>query len=592
MTSIAYRKVKSVAKDIVTQGETLDAIVLNTMETISAIVGSTLGPGGSPVLIERQETGFPNLVTKDGVTVFRNLGFNNATQHAIMETARDASVRTATEAGDGTTTATVLSEALVRLTHEYLKKHPRSSPQKVVRRIETIFRQLLEPWLKAAGKSLKITDEVQRAICLCSTNGDAELTDSVLECFKITGDEGNVTIVENAGPSGYRVEQLKGYSLSMGFEESCRAFFPEFVNDTVQNRAYIQKPKVILYFGGLGEIQQLLPLLQDATTVCNSDATQSRNFVLMATGFGDSLLADLAANFKSAGTLKIFPLLIPKSIINNAERHILDDIAALTSGQIFDPVGNPIENATYEKLGGALDYFEALRYRSNLVGRDDPDLLMARIDEVRQQAENPESQYEKIWIEERLAKLTGGIAKLIVSGASAGEIREKRDRAEDATCALRGAFKHGCIPGAGWGLIACHMLAATAEAKTKEDETVVTEVLQPALLQPIQRLMTNAGLNDDEVKQRIEEAFAGFETEVDLTKVTVWDGITDTFRPAIEAGIVDSLPAVVEALRNSISIATLLGTLGGTVVFQRDVQVERQDSSDAYHWLANSVQKP
>lgn len=590
MTSIAYRKVKSVAKDIVTQGETLDSIISNTMQTISAIVGSTLGPGGSPVLIERQETGFPNLVTKDGVTVFRNLGFNNPTQHAIMETARDASVRTATEAGDGTTTATVLSEALVRLTHEYLRKHPRSSPQKVVRRIESVFRKSFEPWLKAAGQSLKITADVQHAICMCSTNGDAELTDAVLECFKLTGDEGNVTIVEDAGPSGYRVEQLKGYSLGIGFEESCRAFFPEFVNDSIQNRSLVLAPKFILYYGALGEIQQLLPLLQSATSACNADPTQSRNFVLMATGFGDSLLADLAANFKSGQSLKIFPLLIPKSIVHNAEMHVLQDIAALTSGQIFDPLTNPVENATYENIGTSLEYFEALRYRSNVVGRSDPDLLMARIDEVRQQAANPESSYEKVWIEERLAKLTGGIAKLIVSGASSGEIREKRDRAEDATCALRGAFKHGCIPGAGWGLVACHILAGAAESKNKDEADVMTEVLQPALLQPLQRLMSNAGLNAEETATRIQQAFDGFNSEVDLTKVNVWDGMTDSFRPAIEAGIVDSLPAVVEAIRNSISIATLLGTLGGTVVFKRDVEVERQDASDAYHWLSNSIQ--
>lgn len=590
MASIAFRKVKSVSKDMLPKGEPLKSLVQQTMKTIADLVGATLGPGGQPVLIERQDTGLPNLVTKDGVTVFRGMGFKNPTAHALMETARDAAIRTATEAGDGTTTATVLSEALVRLTNEYSEGNAKVSPQKIVRRIETVFRQNLEPFLKLQSSRFQVAARseeeaerqrckaVQRAVVSCSTNGDTELTDAVMECFRLTGDEGNVTILERSGPSKYVIEPLRGYPLTVGYEESCKRFFSAFINDQALARACLERPRFILYFGGLAEIQPLLSLIQTVQERGTADGMPT-NFVLMATGFGESLIADLAANWGQS-SIKIFPLLIPKSISTNGEAQILQDIQALTGATIFDPLQNPIENGTVDQLGNALDSFEALRYRSNIIGRSDEDLLLARIEEVRVQLSQPESEYDRLMIQERLAKLTGGIAKLTVFGPSSAETREKRDRAEDAVCALRGALKYGVLPGGGWGLTACIIYLKA----TFPDDDVVNEVLVPALAAPVERLMRNAGYNDDEVVLRLEKLAEA----VNVGDPIVWDGVSDTFRDATESGIMDSLPAVVEALRNSISIATLLGTLGGTIVFPRDEDVEREESRDAYHFLKNS----
>ncbi len=183
-------------------------------------------------------------------------------------------------------------------------------------------------------------------------------------------------------------------------------------------------------------------------------------------------------------------------------------------------------------------------------------------------------------IQERLAKLTGGIAKLKIFGPSSAETREKRDRAEDATCALRGALRAGVLPGGGWGLVACILFLRA----TFPDDAAVTEVLVPALVAPVERLMLNAGYNDEEVRERLQKLVESVNTGDPI----VWDGISDTFRNATESGIMDSLPAVTEALRNSISIATLLGTLGGTIVFERDTDIEREESRDAYHFLKNS----
>lgn len=575
MQSISYRKVKSVAKDIQVRGPLLWEKILQTMSIVSKIVGGTLGPGGCSVLIERQEAGIPNMVTKDGVTVYRSLGFPDPVMHAIMETARDASVRTAEDAGDGTTTATVLSEAIVRYMGEYLAQNPKSSPQKVIRTLEMLFREKLEPALKALAIT-DVTPEIQKAVVMCSTNGDVELTTAVLKCFSITGDAGNVTILEEGGPSGYRVEPLKGYGLGIGYEESCRAWAASYINDSANNRITLRKPVFILNFGQITDLSQLGPLMEDCSKYANQPGAPT-NYVIVATGFSDTVLAQLAGNFKQEGTVKVLPLLLPKSPVHNGEYHTLEDLAALTGGQIFDPLSRPLENGKLENLGAALESFECMRYRSNVVGRADEDLVIMRIEELEQALAAPMSIHEKTMLKERIAKLSGGIAKLTVVGASTGEIREKRDRAEDAVCALRGALKHGVLPGAGWALM---KLCQLIDSDGKGPE----EVLSMALQEPIRRLMGNAGFNEDEIDAR----GTIYATKIIAGENVVWNGVTDTFVDPKEAGIMDSVPAVLEAIRNSLSIATLLGSLGGAVVFPRDLEVERAESADANAWLKNA----
>lgn len=920
MTSISYRKVKSVAKDILPKGETLHKISLKTMGQIAEIVGSTLGPGGCPVLIERQETGFPNMVTKDGVTVFRSLGFVNPIQHAIMETARDASVRTATEAGDGpqplwskvltpngwvtmgevkvgmkvcgtngsvqtvlgvypkglkeivkitfesglkveccedhlwtvttssrgtqktltvkemindfvkvgndgynshkyyvnktisefanrefsldpyllgvllgdgslgdsgsieiwlgkpkhhvigklqlpegitanatyvenkncyrvkltgstadgktmrdlledlglrntnsntkfiphkylfsgtktrekllqglmdtdgyvngrglfefstvsaqlaqgvtdllrslgksvysklhtrendensygdkpiyrihelagnkygdkivniektgvfaemqcikvsnedhlyitdnyipthnTTSATVLADAFFRYTHDFLEKNPKISPQKVVRIIENWYRNEGEKYLKSMA--LKVDNDVQRAVALCSSNGDSQLTDAVMECFEITGDEGNVTIVENSGPSGYQVEQLKGYAVNSGYEESCGRFFSQFINDKSNGRCHLKNPLFVLYYGSITEMAVLYPIMEQVSAAKRRDPKLPNNVVLCAMGFSENVIASLAASFQDDMTLNIYPMVIPKTGVHNSELHFLQDIQAISSSKIFNPLSEPLESAELSDLGPPLEYFESLRYRSNIVGTTDESLLGARIEELKTQLEAPESIYEKMMLQERVAKLTGGIARLTVVGASSGEIREKKDRAEDAVCAIRGALKSGALPGGGWGLFL--LAQSLVNGEDGLESKVRDQVIRPSLLTPIRKLMTNCGLNEEEIEDRLAEMARNREKFINSSEpiaqsALVWDGTCDKFVLPVESGIVDAMPAVTEAIRNAISIATLLGTLGGCVVFQRDTEVERTESADSYQWLANSTLK-
>ena len=591
-----YQKVKSVSKQVRTKGNSLEKIILDTMRTISEIVGATLGPGGQQVLIERQEHNLPPMVTKDGVTVFRSLGFDDPSAHSIMEAARDASVRTASEAGDGTTTATILAEAIVRKTHEFTRNNPRVSPQKVVRRLEKAFREVIEPTIKKMAVSAKLTQtngrSLLRSVAKVSANGDDELADAVMECFDLVGDDGNVTIAEVSGPSKYEVEKIEGYPISMGYEESCAKYYQKFINDAATQRCVLEKPVFILYHGRITEFQSMLSLLDMI-----GQAWQSRgynhNIVVVATGFSEQVLSALAFNFAEPTSLNVFPLLVPQSPLLNGQLEFLQDLSAITGANILDPMNKPMDQAILDDLGPSVTYFEANRFRSNVVGKSSSpegasmqeECILYRVDELHIQKNNAASELEKTFIQERIGKLTGGIARLKVIGASNGELKEKRDRAEDAVCAVRGAIKHGCLPGGGWTLL------KLMNVLKNDKDVVLDQVLIPALFEPVLRLLSNVGVNDDEAVKILEPVISSLSSG-NPDAATVYDALEGKHVNAVQSGILDATPAVLEAVRNSISIASLLGTLGGTVVFKRDLDLERTEARDSAEFLRNANWNP
>jgi len=569
-----YSKVKSVSKEILSRGPALRKLILQTMKTCSEVVGSTLGPGGMSVVIERQEERLPPMITKDGVTVFRNLGFDDSAAHVIMEAARDAAVRTAAEAGDGTTTATILAEALVRYTTEYCDRNPKVSPQRVVRALEKSFKQILEPAIRAQAKPANLGKgrEILRSVAKISANGDVELADAVLRCFDLCGDDGNVTLIEASGPSHYEVEHLDGYPIGAGYEESCGKFYQAFINDPGRQMCSLEKPLYVLYHGRLSDIYTALTLFEKIGDAA-ANGLCSHNVVLVATGFSETVLAHLATNFQDGRTPNIYPLAAPMSPMQTGQYDFLGDLAALTGGAIFDPLNAPLENAEIAQLGTS-DSFEAGRFRSTVLGFREELLILERVDQLKQLLNSGSLSIQGTNIvQERLGKITGGIAKLKIVGASAGELREKRDRAEDAICAVRGTLKNGALPGGGWTLLQLQKLLS--------DDPILREVLGFSLAVPVKRLFYNAGYHDDEllpIMDRIRDS------EVPV----VFDILEGEFVDPFVGGVLDSLPAVLEALRNSISIASLLGTCGGTVVFRRDSSLERQEARDTNEFIRNA----
>lgn len=602
-----YQKAKSVSKQIVVKPDQLERIILQTMRTISDAVGRTLGPGGRPVLLERQEDNLPPMITKDGVTVYRNLGFDDPVAQVIMESGRDASLRTASEAGDGTTTAAILSEAVVRLTYAYAKKNPRVSPQRIVRRLEKAFQTVIEPQVKKLSIKADLNDpagrSLLRSVAKVSANGDEPLADAVMECFDLVGDDGNVTISEINGTSRYEVERIEGFPIATGFEECAGKYNPKFINDPGNQRVLLDKPWFVVFHGRVQDPQSLFRLLSQIGYEFESNKG-SPNVVIVSTGFSDSVLGYLASMFAEPQALNVYPLMVPQTPFPNGQLDFMLDIAAITGATVLDPLNCPLDQAELNHFGSGVDHMEAYRFRSNVVGKASEDAILLRVDHLQTQLSRAESQLDTIYLQERIGKLTGGIARLKVSGASNGELKEKRDRAEDAVCAVRGAIKHGCLPGGGWTL-----LRLMAELKNEEDP-IISGVLIPALFEPFRRLLENVGVteaNDEEFRGILEPILArlysfneqvgepefsanGMEVTTDYVRRNpiVYDALESKHVDPVEGGILDSTPAVLEAIRNSLSIAAVLGTTGAAVVYKRDLEVERREARDAADFVRNS----
>jgi chaperonin GroEL len=600
---VQYQKVKSVAKHVEVKGSALTKRILSTMKTISDLVGATLGPGGSPVLIERQELNMPPMVTKDGVTVFRSIGFDGSIEQILMEAARDASVRTANEAGDGTTTATVLAEAIVRKTVEYCASNPRVSPQKVVRRLMAVFRDYVEPLVRKLSLTTDMSTEegrnYLRAVAKVSANGDEELADAVMECFDLVGDGGNVTILEVSGPSHYEVERIEGFPIGIGYDDSCLRYWPMFITDQGYQKVVlggdvdtVNRPYFVLYHGKVNDIQTCVLFMEKIGATM--DALKNgviepkdvrKNIVFVATGFSDQVLATLASNFQNQHSINVVPLLVPPSPIHNGQLAFLEDLSAITGAVIFNPVNKPLDTGELSDLGPGVESFEMNRFRSTIIGHTSEDAIIERVSQLELQLQEG-SILENTLIYERIGKLTGGIAKLRVVGSSNGELREKRDRAEDAVCAVRGAVKHGVLPGGGWTLI------KLVEELEKLSDPIIDGVLRPALMEPVFRLLKNCGMDDDEGYLIIKQVVDAIKYDYCSGPPVVYDALEQKFVDAYKGGVLDSTPAVLEAIRNSLSIAGLLGTLGGAVVFKRDEELERTEARETAEFERNSSYNP
>jgi len=580
---LEQRKIQSAAKTLNCRSVGLQKLVLDTVGIIAEMVGATLGPGGMPVLIERPEYNLPPMVTKDGVTVFKSLGFNASTQQVILEAARDAAVRTATEAGDGTTTATVLAHSLVKETSNFCKSNPRASPQRVVRSLQKVFDEFIEPTIKAESLQVTLQGDEDRAllhaVAALSGNGDEPLADAVLEAYDIVGDDGNITLHEESGPSKYVVEPIHGYPVPMGYEECCGAVYPKFINDMGTQRCFFDKTVVIVYHGRVSDTASIYKLLSNIATNWQENSGPNQ-VVVVATGFGDSFLNDMAMTNSNANAIKVFPLRVPLSPLQNGQLGLLQDICAVVGqAELFDPVSKPLATVEYEELGFGIKEFEATRYRSTFFVNEaavDEQAIFKRVDELQKQLKQAPSVLDASLIQDRIGRLTGGVARLKIVGSSNGETKERRDRAEDAICAVRGAIRAGCLPGGAWMLVKLALLIE----KKYADQPMIVQILPHALRAPLFKLLDNVGMTYDEQNEVLAHLVMGIEDGDHL----VYDAMNGEFVDPVEGGILDSTPAVLEAIRNSLSIATLLGTLGGTVVFTRDAELERREAQEAMQW--------
>jgi chaperonin GroEL len=560
-----------------TKGQQLQDLVIHTMGRIADAVGSSLGPGGRPTLIEADLPGLPPHITKDGVSIFKSLGAQSAYEHLIIETALGSSMRTASEAGDGTTTTCVLSYELIRNIFDFCRNNPKESPQKTVRRIKKVMDEMIMPYI--ASQSIKITEESKELllnVATVSANGEKALANAVLQCFEEVGfgESSHVTIRELPGPSGYKVEKIEGYPIPIGLEESSGKYHVSFINDQGNQRCYLENPKFIIFDGTLQDLVSLGSLLNAIETKIQTDPNAAKDFksiILVANGFSETVINSLAFNFEQKETLRLVPLRAPMAQFMNAQSHWLTDLAAFTGAKVFG-LKNQISEATIDDLGSGMETFEATRFRSTLGGTPDPVNIEVRADELKKQLKRAESRAEASWLEERVAKITSGIAKLTIVGSSPSEIKERADRAEDAVCSIRSSITHGVLPGG--GRIALNLSLMIAENLELGDPA--REVLMPSLLSILNRLLDNAGYNDDEASEVRIKLIENPELVYDLEN--------KLYGTAKELGIFDATKAVSEAIRNAVEIAGVLGTLGGIVCHPRDNEFERKEASLDEEW--------
>jgi chaperonin GroEL len=566
---MAHRKAKDAPKIFETDRKKIRKMVLKAMKRVSEAVGGTLGPGGLNGLIESDFIGIPNKNTKDGVTVFKSLGAMDSYEHLIIEQARDAAMRTATEAGDGTTTASVLSYAIIQNLFDFCEKNPKYSPQKAARRISKFANSVLVPYV--LGRSIKIDEsnkEMLRMVAKISANGDGEMADAVITAFEEIGygDASHVTIREVSGKPGYKVERIDGLPIPIGYDDSIGKLATAFINDQANQRIHMEKPLFLLYDGQLNDLMAIVPLLDQLTQKYVVEHNPDyKNLVIVAHGFSEQVLTQLAFTWANPDQVYIMPLVTPMAQFANSQLQFLQDLAAFTGSMLYG-IQNQLANAAYEGLGKGMEYFECYRFRATVVGDPNMTNVEVRAEDLKVMMNQSESQAEKTWLQERLGKITNGIAKLTIFGGSNGELKEAHDRCEDAVCAVRAAIGHGALPGG--TRIAIDL--AMKIGKELEAGDPAREVLMPALMSLPLTLLGNAGRN----KEEIDEILVQLVQNPDI----VYDVENERFGKAEELGLFDATKAVSESLINAVSIAVVLGTMGCIICHPRDEEFERSEA--------------
>jgi chaperonin GroEL len=565
------RRVKEAEKIFTSDLNKIQQVIVDTLNEVSQIVGSTLGPGGRVVAIESMLPEIPHSVTKDGVSVFKSLGASNALKQLIIEIAREAAVKTVSEAGDGTTTSTILASAFTQNVYSFCKNNPKYPPQKVVRIINKLLSDKLIPFIEKNAikvSSKKKNFNLLSKVAKVSANGDDDMAEAVMKSFEITGfsQGSHITIQQLSGPSGkYEVSLIEGFPINMGYEESIGKFHSAFINDKGKLRCLLEKPLFILFDGRITDLIQMQRALEGIGQEYTNGNSDFKNVVVVAHGFSDQVLTSLAYNFNDPTTINVVPFKTPINMIINSETQFLQDLAAFTGAKIFD-MNNPINNATGTEFGRNMERMEIYRFRATVVGEPDPTLIELRASEIEQQSKQASSKVEKMLLEERLGKLTSGIAELKLYGASVGELKEKADRAEDAVLAVRSTLADGCLPGG------CRTLINLALELNENSEEIVKKIVVPSLFAPFYRLLENAGYNAEEIEDVLKKMIADKNLVIDVEN--------GTFGKAEDMGIFDAMQAVKQSLLNSVSIASTMGTLGGLVVQPRIRELELQDAKD------------
>jgi len=513
---------------------------LKGVNILAEAVKVTLGPKGRNVILEKS-FGSPQ-VTKDGVTVAKEIELENKFENMGAQMVKEVASKTSDVAGDGTTTATVLAQAIYREGSKVVSAG--SNPMEVKRGIDAAVEVVVEE-LHKMSKPTKDETEISQVGSI-SANNDETIGRIIAEAMNKVGKEGVIT-VEEAKAMETTLEVVEGMQFDRGY------LSPYFVTDAEKMEAVVEEPYILLNEKKISNMKELLPLLEQI-------AKMGKPLLIVAEDVEGEALATLVVN-KLRGTLKCAAVKAPG--FGDRRKAMLEDIGILTGGQmISEDLGIKLENVKLSDLGSAKRVTIDKDNTTIVDGAGTKEALEGRVKQIRVQIEETTSDYDREKLQERLAKLIGGVAVINVGAATETEMKEKKARVEDALNATRAAVEEGIVPGGGVAYLRC--LGALDKLKLEGDRQVGVTIVKRALEEPIRQIANNAGHEGSVVVERVKPEKGAFGFDADKEEYT----------DLIKAGIIDPTKVVRFALQNAASVASLLITTEAMVAEKPEKKAE------------------
>ncbi|MES2156583.1 MAG: chaperonin GroEL [Pseudomonadota bacterium] len=502
--------------------------ILRGVDILADAVKVTLGPKGRNVVIDKS-FGSPR-ITKDGVSVAKEIELKDKFENMGAQMVREVASKTNDIAGDGTTTATVLAQAIVR---EGMKSVAAGmNPMDLKRGIDLAVIKVVED-LKARSKPVSGTAEIAQ-VGIISANGDREVGEKIAEAMEKVGKEGVITVEEAKGLD-FELDVVEGMQFDRGY------LSPYFVTNPEKMSVELADPYILIHEKKLSNLQSILPILEAVVQ-------SGRPLLIIAEDIEGEALATLVVN-KLRGGLKVAAVKAPG--FGDRRKAMLEDIAVLTKGEVIsEDLGIKLESVTLAMLGTAK---RVTIDKDNTVivdGAGDHDSIKGRTEQIRQQIENTTSDYDKEKLQERLAKLAGGVAVIKVGGATEIEVKERKDRVDDALHATRAAVEEGIVPGGGTALLYATK-ALDGLKGVNDDQTRGIDIVRKSLTALVRQIASNAGQDGAVVSGKLldqDDTSFGFNAS------------TDTYENLVTAGVIDPTKVVRTALQNAASVAGLLIT--------------------------------
>lgn len=515
------------AKDIKFDVEARDSIKRG-VDALANAVKVTLGPKGRNVIISKS-FGAPQ-VTKDGVTVAKEIELADPLENMGAQMVKEVASRTNDLAGDGTTTATVLAQAIVKegLKNVAAGANPMDLKRGIDKAVEAIVKDLGKQSTQVGNSSDKI-----KQVAAISSNNDDVIGELIAKAFGKVGKEGVITVEEAKGTETY-VDVVEGMQFDRGY------LSPYFVTDSDKMQTELENPMILLYDKKISSMKDLLPVLEPV-------AQQGKSLLIIAEDVDGEALATLVVN-KLRGSLKIAAVKAPG--FGDRRKAMLEDIAVLTGGTVIsEERGFTLENATIDMLGSAETITIDKDNTTIVNGAGNKADIKARVNQIKAQIETTTSDYDKEKLQERLAKLAGGVAVLYVGAASEVEMKEKKDRVDDALHATRAAVEEGIVAGGGVALVRAISVLQKLTTETLDEATGI-QIVARAIESPLRTIVENAGGEGSVVINKVLEGKKNYG----------YDAKTETYVDMLKAGIIDPKKVTRIALENAASVAGMILT--------------------------------